>query len=61
MGNMYSFWRQLNKEQKLAKQRYIQMLYNLQFRRLVRTLYFLLTALQSTITGRLKIFHMPLM
>ncbi|KAG5247239.1 sucrose synthase [Salix suchowensis] len=32
MGSMYSFWRQLNKEQKLAKQRYIQMLYNLQFR-----------------------------
>lgn len=35
MGNIYSFWRQLNKEQKLAKQRYIQMFYNLQFRRLV--------------------------
>ncbi|KAG5247254.1 sucrose synthase [Salix suchowensis] len=38
MGSMYSFWRQLNKEQKLAKQRYIQMLYNLQFRGL-RLLY----------------------
>ncbi|KAJ6402373.1 hypothetical protein OIU84_014462 [Salix udensis] len=36
MGSMYSFWRQLNKEQKLAKQRYIQMLYNLQFRRLAK-------------------------
>ncbi|KAJ6766717.1 SUCROSE SYNTHASE 5 [Salix purpurea] len=36
MGSMYSFWRQLNKEQKLAKQRYIQMLYNLQFRGLAK-------------------------
>ncbi|KAJ6684171.1 SUCROSE SYNTHASE [Salix viminalis] len=25
MGGMYSFWRQLNKEQKLAKQRYIEL------------------------------------
>ncbi|KAG2710851.1 hypothetical protein I3760_04G048300 [Carya illinoinensis] len=32
MASIYSFWRQLNKEQKLAKQRYIEMLYNLQFR-----------------------------
>ncbi|KDP35712.1 hypothetical protein JCGZ_10484 [Jatropha curcas] len=36
MSSMYTFWRQLNKEQKLAKQRYIQMFYNLQFRRLVK-------------------------
>ncbi|OAY60588.1 sucrose synthase 5 [Manihot esculenta] len=36
MGCMYTFWRQLNKEQKHAKQRYIQMFYNLQFRRLVK-------------------------
>ncbi|KAF2290524.1 hypothetical protein GH714_014252 [Hevea brasiliensis] len=36
MGCMYAFWRQLNKEQKQAKQRYIQMLYNLQFRRLMK-------------------------
>lgn len=35
MGSMYSFWRQLNKEQKQAKQRYLQLLYNLQFRNLV--------------------------
>ncbi|KAJ8752187.1 hypothetical protein K2173_003795 [Erythroxylum novogranatense] len=35
MGKIYSFWRHLNKEPKRAKQRYIQMLYNLQFRRLV--------------------------
>ncbi|XP_057961487.1 sucrose synthase 7-like [Malania oleifera] len=37
MGSAYSFWKQLNKEQKQAKQRYLQMLYNLQFRRLART------------------------
>ncbi|KAM0945218.1 putative sucrose synthase [Dioscorea sansibarensis] len=35
MGSIYSFWRQLNKEQKQAKQRYLQLLYNLQFRTLV--------------------------
>jgi len=39
MGNMYSFWRQLNKEQKLAKQRYIQLFFNLKFRELVCALY----------------------
>ncbi|XVE56322.1 hypothetical protein DITRI_Ditri04bG0000400 [Diplodiscus trichospermus] len=37
MGSFYGFWRQLNKEQNLAKQRYIQLLYNLQFRNLART------------------------
>ncbi|KAJ6752712.1 SUCROSE SYNTHASE 5 [Salix koriyanagi] len=36
MGSMYSFWRQLNKEQKLAKQRYIELFYNLKFRELVK-------------------------
>ncbi|KAJ4828802.1 Sucrose synthase 6 [Turnera subulata] len=36
MGNIYGFWRQLNKEQKLAKKRYIEMFYNLQFRRLAK-------------------------
>lgn len=35
MGSVYGFWRKLNKEQKLAKERYIQMFYNLQFRNLV--------------------------
>ena len=39
MGSMYSFWRQLNKEQKLAKQRYIELFYNLKFRELVCTIY----------------------
>ncbi|CAL5335103.1 unnamed protein product [Camellia sinensis] len=32
MGSLYGFWRQLNKEQKQAKQRYIQLFYNLLFR-----------------------------
>ncbi|GMP26770.1 hypothetical protein CsSME_00003068 [Camellia sinensis var. sinensis] len=36
MGCIYSFWRQLNKDQKQAKQRYIQMFYNLHFRNLVK-------------------------
>lgn len=35
MGSMYGFWRSLNKEERQAKQRYLQMLYNLQFRKLV--------------------------
>ncbi|KAJ4802515.1 Sucrose synthase [Rhynchospora pubera] len=34
MGSMYGFRKQLNKEEKLAKQRYLQLFYNLQFRRL---------------------------
>ncbi|XP_020587320.1 sucrose synthase 7-like isoform X2 [Phalaenopsis equestris] len=36
MGSIYGFWKQLNKEEKLAKQRYIQMFYTLHFRSLVR-------------------------
>ncbi|XP_027357337.1 sucrose synthase 7-like [Abrus precatorius] len=36
MGSVYGFWRRLNKEQKLAKERYIHMFYNLQFRNLAR-------------------------
>ncbi|KAG2715262.1 hypothetical protein I3760_03G068700 [Carya illinoinensis] len=35
MANIYSFWRKLNKDQKKAKQRYVQMFYNLLFRNLV--------------------------
>ncbi|KAK6153232.1 hypothetical protein DH2020_012871 [Rehmannia glutinosa] len=35
MGLAYGFWRQLNKEQKQAKQRYIDIFYNLQLRKLV--------------------------
>ncbi|KAK7835477.1 sucrose synthase 6, partial [Quercus suber] len=34
MASIYSFWRQLNKEKKLAKQRYIQLFYGLQFKSL---------------------------
>ncbi|XP_061347115.1 sucrose synthase 7-like [Gastrolobium bilobum] len=37
MGNIYTFWRQVNKEQKEAKQRYIQMFFNLIFKHLVKT------------------------
>ncbi|RWR78550.1 Sucrose synthase [Cinnamomum micranthum f. kanehirae] len=37
MGSIYNFWRQLNKEQKQLKQKYLQMFYNLQFRNLAKT------------------------
>ncbi|KAF5798456.1 putative sucrose synthase [Helianthus annuus] len=37
MGNIYSFWKQLNKQQKEAKQRYIELFYNLHYKNLVRT------------------------
>ncbi|KAL5748702.1 hypothetical protein ACOSQ2_025999 [Xanthoceras sorbifolium] len=36
MGSIYGFWRQMHKEQKLAKQRYTEMFYNLQFRKLAK-------------------------
>ncbi|KAL0417319.1 UNVERIFIED_CONTAM: Sucrose synthase 7 [Sesamum latifolium] len=36
MGLAYGFWRQLNQEQKKAKQRYIDIFYNLQFRKLAK-------------------------
>ena len=35
MASMYGFWRTMNKEERQAKQRYLQMFYNLQFRKLV--------------------------
>nr|GEU88194.1 sucrose synthase 7-like [Tanacetum cinerariifolium] len=38
MGSMYGFWRQLNKENKQAKQRYIDILFNLQFKKLAKTI-----------------------
>ncbi|KAL6549511.1 Sucrose synthase 6 [Orobanche hederae] len=38
MGVTYGFWRQLNKEQKQAKQRYIDIFYNLQFRKLAKNI-----------------------
>ncbi|KAK1592986.1 hypothetical protein Q3G72_033980 [Acer saccharum] len=38
MGCTYSFWKQFNKEQKLAKQIYIEMFYNLQFKNLVKNI-----------------------
>ncbi|KAL0357625.1 UNVERIFIED_CONTAM: Sucrose synthase 5 [Sesamum calycinum] len=36
MGLAYGFWRQLNKEQKQSKQRYVDVFYNLQFRKLAK-------------------------
>ncbi|KAI4307712.1 hypothetical protein L6164_030869 [Bauhinia variegata] len=37
MGSIYTFWKTVNKEQKEAKQRYINMFYNLIFKNLVKT------------------------
>ncbi|KAG6602008.1 Sucrose synthase 7, partial [Cucurbita argyrosperma subsp. sororia] len=37
MGSTYTFWNQLNNHQKQAKQRYIQMFYNLLYKNLVKT------------------------
>lgn len=37
MGSIYNFWRQVNKDEKQAKQRYLQMFFNLQFKNLVKT------------------------
>lgn len=36
MGCIYNFWRRLNKDQKQAKQRYIEMFHNLQYRKLIK-------------------------
>ncbi|KAF8089353.1 hypothetical protein N665_0508s0001 [Sinapis alba] len=36
MGSIYGFWRQVNEDQKKAKQRYIDMLYSLQFKPLTK-------------------------
>lgn len=41
MGSMYGFWKQLNKENKQVKQRYIDILYDLQFKKLVSRFLFL--------------------
>ncbi|KAG5515357.1 hypothetical protein RHGRI_036414 [Rhododendron griersonianum] len=38
MGSLYGFWRQMNKQQKKAKQTYLQMFYNLQFRNLAKNI-----------------------
>ncbi|KAH6806761.1 sucrose synthase 6 [Perilla frutescens var. frutescens] len=38
MGSTYGFWKQLYKDQKQAKQRYIDIFYNLQFRKLTKNL-----------------------
>ncbi|KAK1274023.1 Sucrose synthase 7 [Acorus gramineus] len=38
MGSVYTFWRQLNKEHMQARQRYLQLLYNLLFRNLAKTI-----------------------
>ncbi|CAJ1960810.1 unnamed protein product [Sphenostylis stenocarpa] len=38
MGNIYTFWRRVNNQQKEAKQSYIKMFYNLMFKNLVKTI-----------------------
>ena len=51
MGSVYGFWRQINKDQKQAKMRYIEMLYSLLFRKLVSIL-----SLQQTLMTKLFSF-----
>ncbi|GAA0146129.1 hypothetical protein LIER_06155 [Lithospermum erythrorhizon] len=36
MGSVYGCWRHLNKDQKIAKQRYLELIYNVQFRKLAK-------------------------
>ncbi|KAL9170938.1 hypothetical protein ABFS82_04G178700 [Erythranthe guttata] len=38
MGSVYGFWRRVNKERKQAKQRYIDILYNLLFKKMAKNL-----------------------
>ncbi|KAK3041895.1 hypothetical protein RJ639_002177, partial [Escallonia herrerae] len=38
MGSIYGFWKRLNKDQKHAKQRYLDLFYNLQFRNLAKNI-----------------------
>uniref|UniRef100_A0A0A0LQA9 Sucrose synthase n=1 Tax=Cucumis sativus TaxID=3659 RepID=A0A0A0LQA9_CUCSA len=38
MGSIYGFWRQLTKDQKQAKMRYIEMIYSLLFRNMVKNI-----------------------
>nr|XP_043631355.1 sucrose synthase 7-like [Erigeron canadensis] len=54
MGNIYSFWKQLNKEQKEAKQRYIELFYNLHYKNLVRTVPIATDEAQSAPVSRAK-------
>ncbi|KAK3013080.1 hypothetical protein RJ639_008677, partial [Escallonia herrerae] len=38
MGTIYGFWKRLNKDQKQAKQRYLDLFYNLEFRKLAKNI-----------------------
>lgn len=42
MGSIYTFWRTVNNEPKVAKQRYIWMFYNLMFKNLVSNIFVLI-------------------
>ncbi|KAF4354289.1 hypothetical protein G4B88_007418 [Cannabis sativa] len=53
MGCIYNFWKQLNKEQKQAKQRYLQLFYSLLFRKLHKTLSVRIEKVVSRLTERI--------
>ncbi|KAI3794400.1 hypothetical protein L1987_37031 [Smallanthus sonchifolius] len=59
MGNIYTFWRRLNKEQKEAKQRYIELFYNLHYKNLVRTVPVASDEAQPTSVSRTKVATQP--
>ncbi|XP_076954165.1 sucrose synthase 7-like [Bidens hawaiensis] len=59
MGNIYSFWKRLNKEQKEAKQRYIELFYNLHYKNLVRTVPIASDEAQPALVSRPKVATQP--
>ncbi|KAI7734283.1 hypothetical protein M8C21_012186 [Ambrosia artemisiifolia] len=60
MGNIYAFWKQLNKEQKEAKQRYIELFYNLHYKNLVRTVPIASDEVKPAPASRAKVATQPL-
>ncbi|CAH1437051.1 unnamed protein product [Lactuca virosa] len=59
MGNIYEFWKRINKEQKEAKQRYIELFYNLHYKNLVRTVPIATDEVQSAPVPKGKLTTTP--
>ncbi|KAL7614566.1 hypothetical protein Lser_V15G07019 [Lactuca serriola] len=59
MGNVYGFWKRINKEQKEAKQRYIELFYNLHYKNLVRTVPVATDEIQSAPVPKGKLTTTP--
>lgn len=60
MGNIYSFWKKLNWEQKQLKQRYIQLFYNLHYKSMVRTVPIASDEVQPAPVTRAKVSTQPM-